>query len=115
MSALPPESGHGRNQSVQSSIAQMAASHAIGASARIMSAAFSPIMMVGALVLPPIRVGMTEASTTRRPLDAAHAQVGSTTACSILAHAAGADRMIDRVDALPQNGANIVVAAHVGR
>src|SRR5262249_31293581 len=27
----------------------------------------SAIMMVGALVLPPIRVGITEASTTRRP------------------------------------------------
>jgi hypothetical protein len=35
-------------------------------SALIMSAAFSPIMMVGALVLPPIKVGMIEASTTRR-------------------------------------------------
>jgi hypothetical protein len=33
----------------------------------IMSAAFSPIIMVGALVLPPIRVGMIEASTTRKP------------------------------------------------
>jgi hypothetical protein len=36
-------------------------------SARIMSAAFSPIMMLGALVLPPISVGMTEASAMRRP------------------------------------------------
>ncbi len=34
---------------------------------RIMSAAFSAIMIVGALVLPPIRVGITEASTTLRP------------------------------------------------
>ena len=33
----------------------------------IMSAAFSPIMMDGALVLPPIRVGMIDASATRRP------------------------------------------------
>jgi hypothetical protein len=29
----------------------------------IISAAFSPIMMVGALVLPPISVGMMDAST----------------------------------------------------
>ena len=36
-------------------------------SALIISAAFSPIMMVGALVLPPISVGITDASTTRRP------------------------------------------------
>src|SRR6266436_241671 len=34
---------------------------------RIRSAAFSAIMMVVALVLPPIRVGMMEASTTRNP------------------------------------------------
>src|SRR5258708_37344860 len=37
------------------------------ASSRIMSEAFSAIMMVGALVLPDIRSGITEASTTRRP------------------------------------------------
>ena len=34
-------------------------------SALIISAAFSAIMMVGALVLPDIRVGITDASTTR--------------------------------------------------
>ena len=37
------------------------------APARIISAAFSPIMMEGALVLPEVRVGMIEASATRRP------------------------------------------------
>ena len=35
--------------------------------ARIISAAFSPIMMEGALVLPEVSVGMIEASATRRP------------------------------------------------
>lgn len=37
-------------------------------SARINSAAFSPITIVEAFVLPPISVGMIEASATRNPL-----------------------------------------------
>src|ERR1017187_1670239 len=49
-------------------------------SALIMSAAFSPIMMVGALVLPPIKVGITEASTMRRPSIPQTFSFGSTTA-----------------------------------
>ena len=36
-------------------------------SSRIIAAAFSAIMMVGELVLPEVMVGITEASTTRRP------------------------------------------------
>ena len=43
------------------------ARHRTGQLPRIISAAFSAIMMVGALVLPPIRRGMTAASATRRP------------------------------------------------
>jgi hypothetical protein len=35
--------------------------------ARIRSDAFSAIMIVAALVLPEMTVGITEASTTRRP------------------------------------------------
>ena len=37
------------------------------ASSMVISDALSAIMMVGALVLPDIRSGITEASTTRRP------------------------------------------------
>lgn len=37
------------------------------ASCWIMSEAFSAIMIVGAFVLPEVKVGMIEASTTRRP------------------------------------------------
>ncbi len=39
---------------------------AIDAQPRIRSAAFSAIMMIGALMWPPTRSGITEASTTRK-------------------------------------------------
>ena len=60
------------------------AHHYARISALIMSAAFSPIMMVGALVLPPIRVGITEASTTRRPSSPCTFSFASTTAIASL-------------------------------
>jgi hypothetical protein len=44
------------------------------------SAARSPIMIVGALVLPPGTLGITEASTTRRPSRARMRNCESTTA-----------------------------------
>lgn len=50
---------------------------------RIISEAFCPIIMLGALVLPPISFGMTEASATRSPSTPRTFSVeGSTTAIS---------------------------------
>ena len=46
------------------------------------SAHFSPIMIDGALVLPPVIVGMIDGVGDAQPLDAAHRSSGSTTARS---------------------------------
>ena len=50
----------------------------------IISDAFSPIIIVGALVLPPINVGIIDASTTRKPSILCNFRLLSTTAISSL-------------------------------
>ena len=64
----------------------------------IIAAALSAIMMVGVLVLPEVMVGITEASTTRRPSRPMTRSRSSTTAMRIgrQAHLGGADGMEDR-------------------
>ena len=59
-------------------------------------------MMVGALVLPVVSVGITEASITRKPVDAVHAQPRIDHRARVLAHLAGADRVIDRLAEPPR-------------
>ena len=59
-----------------------------------MSAAFSPIMIDGALVLPDVSVGMIEASATRRPVDAMDAELGIDDSHRVRAHLAGPDRVV---------------------
>ena len=61
--------------------------------------AFSAIMTVGALVLPPTSVGMTEASTTERPSMPRTRSAAIDDRQRVGAHAAGPDRVIDRVGA----------------
>ena len=62
-----------------------------------MRAHFSPIMMLGALVLPEVSVGMIEASATRKDRNPAHAQLIVHDGRRIGPHPARADRMIGRL------------------
>ena len=72
-------------------------------------------MIVGAFVLPPGMVGMMDASTTRSPATAAHAQLGIDDRERVRAHLARADRVKDRVRVAADGGADIGVASGTGR
>jgi hypothetical protein len=69
IAALPAACGARREQGARErsepGSAAKSQPQAARASSRIIAAPFSPIMMVGALVLPVVTVGITEASTTR--------------------------------------------------
>lgn len=62
----------------------------------IMSAAFSAIMIVGALVLPLMIVGMIEGIDYAQRLHAAHSQGRVDHRVRIHSHSAGAHRVIHR-------------------
>ena len=74
-----------------------------------MSAAFSAIMIDGALVLPPISVGMMEASTTLKLSHAGHFQLRIDNCHFVGAHSRSPHRMVHRVRAIAQNGADLIV------
>ncbi len=79
-----------------------------------MAAPFSPIMMVGALVLPVVSVGITEASMTRRPWMPCTRRREIDDGARILAHLAGADRVIERVAGAAGIGQQVGIAGDVG-
>ena len=70
-------------------------------------------MIDGALVLPPIRVGMMEASTTRNPSTPTTRNYGIDNRSFIGTHPDGPDRMINGVRTVAQNGANVIVRANI--
>ena len=82
-----------------------------------MAAPFSAIIMVGALVLPDVIVGITEASITRKPSTPMTRRWASTTALAFVrrSHLGGSHRMEDRRCVRPEGGKQglIIVVARV--
>ena len=79
-----------------------------------MSEAFSPIMMIGPLVLPDIRVGIIDPSATRSPSRPRTLSSGSTTAICVGAHLARAYRVIGGLRVGADVVEDLLVTLHVG-
>ena len=88
--------------------------HAVVSSVAIISAAFSPIMMAAALVLPPTMVGMIDASATPQPGDTSHPEVMIDDGQVVLSHLAGADLMVAGRKRLAGVGVDLVIRVDVG-
>ena len=79
---------------------------------RMWSAAFSPIMIVGAFRLPVVIDGMIERVDDPQALDADHARlrIDHRHRIARVAHPAGAGRMIGALDILADEGVDRLVA-----
>ena len=84
-----------------------------GTSPRIRSAARSASAITGAFVLPRGTVGITDASTTRRPSTPRTLQLAVHHGGRLVAHPAGADRVVERLEPLAAVRLDVLVGVRV--
>ena len=78
---------------------------------RIMSDAFSPIIIVGALRFPLTIDGMMELSTTRRPLHSVDPALRIDDRHRVVSHAAGAAGVVGALGRFPDHRVNLGIVA----